>query len=76
LRRSGAPDDGELATRYEVHPTQIATWKREAIEKLAKVFDENGAERQKGRDGEIVRLHAKISQLLVERDFLPKAFDR
>jgi hypothetical protein len=27
----------ELATKVEVHPTQIAAWKREAIEKLAKV---------------------------------------
>ena len=27
-----------------LHPTQIAAWKREAIEKLAKVFDEKGFE--------------------------------
>jgi transposase-like protein len=26
----------ELATKYEIHPTQIAAWKREAVEKLAK----------------------------------------
>jgi transposase len=32
----------ELASKYEVHPTQIAAWKREAIEKLAQVFDEKG----------------------------------
>lgn len=28
----------ELATRHELHPTQIAAWKREAVEKLAKVI--------------------------------------
>jgi transposase len=66
----------DLATKYELHPTQIAAWKREAIEKLAKVFDEKGLEREKNRDGEITRLHAKIGQLVVERDFLSKAFDR
>ena len=49
---------------------------REAVEKLAKVFDEKGSEREKTRDGEIARLHAKIGQLVVERDFLSKAFDR
>jgi transposase len=27
----------ELATKHELHPTQIAAWKREAVEKLAKV---------------------------------------
>jgi transposase len=66
----------ELATKYELHPTQIAAWKREAIEKLAQVFGEKGSEREKSRDGEIARLHAKIGQLVVERDFLAKAFDR
>jgi hypothetical protein len=43
---------------------------------LAKVFDEKGTERDKSRDGEITKLHAKIGQLVVERDFLSKAFDR
>ena len=66
----------ELATKHELHPTQIAAWKREVIEKLAQVFDEKGAERDKNRDGEITKLHAKIGQLVVERDFLSKAFDR
>ena len=66
----------ELASKYQIHPTQIAAWKREAVEKLAKIFDEKGSEREKTRDGEIARLHAKIGQLVVERDFLSKAFDR
>ena len=66
----------ELATKHELHPTQIAAWKREAIEKLAKVFDDKGAEVQANRDAEVTKLHAKIGQLVVERDFLAKAFDR
>jgi transposase len=65
----------ELATKHELHPTQIAAWKREAVEKLAKVFDEKGGG-DKSRDSEITKLHAKIGQLVVERDFLSKAFDR
>jgi len=63
----------ELATKHELHPTQIAAWKREAIEKLAKVFDEKGSAREQSRDAELTRLHAKIGQLVVERDFLSKA---
>jgi transposase len=66
----------ELATKHELHPTQITAWKREAIEKLAKVFDDKGTEIQANRDAEMTKLHAKIGQLVVERDFLAKAFDR
>jgi transposase len=39
----------ELATKHELHPTQIAAWKREAVEKLAKVFDEKGSAREQNR---------------------------
>jgi transposase len=66
----------ELATRHELHPTQIAAWKREAVEKLAQIFDEKGSVREQNRDAEVTKLHAKIGQLVVERDFLAKAFDR
>jgi len=66
----------DLATKHELHPTQIAAWKREAIEKLAKVFDDKGAEVQANRDAEVTKLHAKSGQLGVERDFFAKAFDR
>jgi transposase len=66
----------ELATRRGLHPTQIAAWKREAVEKLAQVFDEKNVARDQNRDAELTKLHAKIGQLVVERDFLSKAFDR
>ena len=66
----------ELATRHGLHPTQITAWKREAVEKLAQVFDEKNGARDQNRDAELTKLHAKIGQLVVERDFLSKAFDR
>ena len=65
-----------LAARHELHPAQIAAWKREAVERLARVFDDRGFEVQANRDAEVTKLHAKIGQLVVERDFLAKAFDR
>jgi transposase len=66
----------DLASRHELHPNLIMQWKRQVIEKLAKVFDDKAPEIQAGRDAEMTKLHAKIGQLVVERDFLAKAFDR
>jgi len=66
----------ELAAKHQLHPNQITQWKRQAIEKLAKVFDDKAGETQANRDAELNKLHAKIGQLVVERDFLAKAFDR
>ena len=66
----------ELAKKHGLHPNLIAQWKRFAVERLAKVFDDKGGEQQSNREAEVTKLHAKIGQLVVERDFLAKAFDR
>ena len=66
----------ELASRYELHPNMITTWKRQAIDNMASAFA-GGKERGSTSDeGQIKELHAKIGQLTVERDFLAKAFGR
>ena len=66
----------ELATKHQLHPNQITQWTRQAIENLAKAFDDKASDAQVGREAEVTKLHAKIGQLVVERDFLAKAFDR
>jgi transposase len=66
----------ELAAKPELHPNKITQWKRQAIEKLAKVFDDKAGETQANRDAEVNKRHAEIGQLVVEQDFLAKSFDR
>jgi transposase len=66
----------QLAAKHGVHQTMISEWKRQAVAGLASVFS-GKADAQEGlREGELEKLHAKIGQLLVERDFLAKAFGR
>ena len=66
----------EIALKHKVHPNQVSTWKRQAMDGLGAVFS-NGTERA-GRDHEaaVHDLHAKIGQLTVERDFLAKGLKR
>lgn len=65
IRRGGKI--AELASRYAVHPNSVISWKRQVVEKLAKVFDPKEAPDD---DGEIGRLHAKVSELQRELDAL------
>lgn len=43
----------ELATKHQLHPNQITQWKRQAIENLAKTFDDKASDAQVGREAEV-----------------------
>lgn len=66
----------ELAAKHGVHPTMIAAWKRQAIEGMSATFPGVGEAARAASYAEVDKLHAKIGQLLVERDFLAKASGR
>jgi transposase-like protein len=64
----------ELSRKYEIHPTQISTWKKEFLSKVALVFE---SEQKPGEDKEqkeaaMEKLYAQIGQLKVENDWLKK----
>jgi transposase len=63
----------ELAKKYEVHPTMISGWKKIAIENMASAFGGKSAEEPAISTKDVEKLHAKIGQLVVERDFLSEA---
>ncbi len=68
----------QLATKHGIHQTMVGEWKKQAVEGLTGVFSGKEAAQDMANSSEVVveKLHAKIGQLLVERDFLAKASGR
>ena len=66
----------ELAARYGVHPNLIANWKKKARQKVLAGFSGKQERDEISREAEIKELREKIGELVIERDFLSKAFGR
>ncbi len=66
----------EIAAKHKVHPNQVSTWKRQAIDGLGEVFS-NGVDRARSdHEAEVKELHAKIGELTVVNDFLARGLKR
>ena len=57
----------EIAAHHEVHPNQVTSWKSQALENMAAIFDgsvvaEDGKEQSR-------ELREKVGELTMERDF-------
>ena len=64
----------ELATQFDVHPTQITQWKAQLLEHAASVFEGGTSTTEPPVD--LKGLHAKIGQLALENDFLEGALNK
>ncbi len=66
----------EIAGRHKVHPNQVSTWKRQAMEGLGAVFSNGPDKALVYHFDEVHDLHSKIGQLTVERYFLARGLKR
>ena len=66
----------EIAAKHKVHPNQVSTWKRQAVDGLGEVFSNGVDDARRDHETEVRDLHAKIGELTVERDFLARGFKR
>jgi len=66
----------ELSKKFGVLPPQIGTWKRAAIKNMATTFTRKGTAREPVSAADVDKLHSKIGQLVVERDFLADAWQQ
>ncbi len=71
----GQKTANEIASEYGVHPTQIAQWKKQALDELPQLFSSTG-NHEKADEALIAALYQEIGQLKVELDWLKKKVGR
>ena len=62
----------EIASEYGVHPTQIANWKKQALDGLPDVFSTNRLDQKKSEEDLIASLYQEIGHLKMQVDWLEK----
>jgi len=62
----------ELASQYEVHPSQIAKWKKQLLESLPEIFSCRQQKDRQDQEALTAQLYQQIGQLKVELDWLKK----
>ena len=67
----------EIASQHQVHPNQVgAHGSARRWRDLVEVFSKGAERRVRDHESEVRDLHAKIGELIVERDFLSRGSGR
>ncbi len=68
----GEQTSNELASKFGIHPNQVSSWKREAVQNLPLLFDSKSRPKSSKMNKEKEYLYSQIGRLKVEVDFLKR----
>lgn len=68
----GLKTSHELARDYEVHPTQIAQWKRELRDHAGELFESGKTRSESDQQAELSQAYEQIGRLKMELAWLQK----
>lgn len=72
----GALTTAQRAARHGIHQTMVGEWKRQAVAGMVTVFSGRSAAPESSKAAAGEKPHARIGQLLVDRDCLANASGR
>ena len=70
----------EICDKHDIAPSLVHKWKRQLLDDGGAIFDLDSNSKKRAKqtttvEKEISKLHEKIGQLTIERDFLKKSLD-
>ena len=66
----------QLASRFDVHPSQVHKWKKELTDGAVGIFGDGHNQKKPDNQQLVAQLYQQIGQLKVERDFLENTLGR
>lgn len=66
----------EICSRYQISPSCLHKWKKEALANIALIFEGNSKSSKSNSDNtDIEKLYAEIGKLKIAKDFLEKKLE-